>query len=114
MMQEMVNYIYANTVQDSTKLHIIKDPKPKFPAGACLRTPPPTQFATRFAHGYILAPCNLILPTLGAKKLKDFLLSLLYIGWRQHPLLPVDLRFADRFLFPICDFWLGERLSMEL
>ena len=39
--------------ENSPKLHLIKGPKSKFPRGACPQTP---QFATCFAHGYVLTP----------------------------------------------------------
>ena len=35
----MVNYVCAKTVTDSTKLHLIKGPKTKFPGGAYPQTP---------------------------------------------------------------------------
>ena len=98
MMQEMVYYVCAKTVQDSTKLRVIKGPKPKFPRGACFRTPPPPSLPHALHLDTYLPHAISFCPPLG-KKLKKTLLSLLYIGWRQNPLLSDYLGLADRFLF---------------
>ena len=36
----MINYVCAKTVPDSTKLHLMKDPKSKFPRGSMPPDPP--------------------------------------------------------------------------
>ena len=43
----MVNYVYAKTVPDSTKVRLIKGPKLKFPSTCTCPPPPPPPKAER-------------------------------------------------------------------
>ena len=65
----MVNYVCVKTVPDSTKVRLIKGPKPKFPGGECPWIPLVCHMLCTQIHTYPRNNShNLILPPLGKKK----------------------------------------------